>query len=402
MDFNYVGYTTDKQVVKGRITANNEQVAADMLANVGYQVINLKPVVPFLPNIEKLFPGRVKAEEITTFSRQLALLLESGVGIVRSLELLQSQTENKTLDKTLIEITTDLRSGSSLSKAMAKHHTVFSPMYSKIVNVGEQTGGLEEVLRSLADYAERETTTINKLKTALTYPAIVFGLGIIVMIILVLFLLPPIVDLFSSLGGDLPLPTRILLGSTVFLNSYGLYVLIALAGLGVAGYFYTRSDNGRYQRDKLILKLPLIGRLTQLTELARCCRSMSLLFKAGLPLPEIMTSTSQACGNIVVSQAIHSVEQDMLKGEGLAGPMRKNRVFLPLMVEMTKVGEETGNLDGTLVTVAQTYEVEADAKIQRLLSMIEPVMTIVLGIGVGFIAISVFMPIYSSLSLVGG
>ena len=148
-----------------------------------------------------------------------------------------------------------------------------------------------------------------------------------------------------------------------------------------------------------MLKLPMLGGLNLITELARCCRSISLLFKAGLPLPEIMTLAAQACGNMVVAKALGEVEQDMLKGEGLAAPMAKRWVFLPLMVEMTKVGEATGKLDATLITVAENYEVEADGRVQTVLSMVEPVMTIAIGVAVGFLALSIFMPLYSSLSL---
>jgi type IV pilus assembly protein PilC len=208
--------------------------------------------------------------------------------------------------------------------------------------------------------------------------------------------------MFSRLGGQLPITTRLLMALFDVLHKYGVYIFIAVVVLGVFGFVSGRTPTGRYYRDKLILKMPIFGRLGLISELARCCRNLSLLFSAGLPLPEVMNLTSQASGNRVVARALSEVEQDMLKGEGLAGPMRKRPVFLPLMVEMTRVGEETGNLDETLITVAETYEIEADRRTQTLLSMIEPVMTIAMGIGVGFLALSIVMPIYSSLSLVGG
>jgi len=172
--------------------------------------------------------------------------------------------------------------------------------------------------------------------------------------------------------------------------------------LGMVAFMYTRTSSGQYYRDLLMLRLPILGRLRLVSDLARCCRSMALLFRSGLPLPEIMTLTAQSSGNRVVTKAFAEVEQDMLKGEGLSGPMRKRWVFLPLMVEMTKVGEETGSLDATLITVAENYEIEAESRTQAMLAMIEPVMTIAMGLGVGFIALSVFMPMYGSLSLVGG
>ena len=401
MDYAYVGYGADRRVVKGKISAASEQTAVATLANVGYQVISLKPVARFMPDLSKLMQGTVKPSEIVTFSRQLALLLESGVGIVQSLELLQKQTSDKVLKKVLVTVVSDIRSGDSLSVAMGKHPQAFSTIYHKMVGVGEQTGGLESVLRSLAEYAQRQSSAIGKLKMALAYPAIVLCLAIVVVAVLITVVLPPIVGMFTALGGDLPLPTKMLLAAVAFLNSYGLYVLVAAVGLGLVAFIYSRTPSGQYYRDLLLLKLPVIGRLKLVSDLARCCRSMSLLFRSGLPLPEIMTLTAQASGNRVVTRAFGGVEQDMLRGEGISAPMRKRWVFLPLMVEMTKVGEETGALDSTLITVAENYEIEAESRTQMLLGLIEPVMTIAMGLGVGFIALSIFMPMYGSLGLVG-
>lgn len=401
MDYTYFGYTEALQIVKGKISAPNERSASDMLANVGYRVIQLNPVIPFLPAMGTLFQASVKPAELITFSRQLALLLESGVGIIHALELLQAQTPDRNLRKVLIEIVNDLRGGSSLSAALAQHPRAFSAIYCKMMAVGEQTGALETVLRSLADYAERESAAMAKVKQALTYPAIVFGLAIVVAFILVAFLLPPMVDMFRALGGELPITTRLLIAGIGFMENYGLHLLAGVIGLAILVYLYTRTPAGRYQRDMLILKLPLIGRLSLLSELARCCRSLSLLFRSGLPLPEIMNLTGQAIGNRVVARALSKVEQAMLKGQGLANPMSRSNVFLPLMVEMTRVGEETGDLDTSLIVVAENYELEADRRTQMLLGMIEPVMTIIVGAGVGFLALSVFMPLYGALDLVG-
>jgi type IV pilus assembly protein PilC len=234
------------------------------------------------------------------------------------------------------------------------------------------------------------------------YPAVVFFLAIAVGGIMITVLLPPLVTMFSSLGGTLPLPTRMLLGMMSFMKAYGLFVLVGILAVGIVGFMYSRTPNGRYNRDVLMLKIPIIGRLNLVTELGRACRSLALLFRAGLPIPEVMTLTIQATGNRVVARALSEVEQGMLRGQGMAKPMTNRKVFLPLMVEMTKVGEETGNLDDSLIMVAENFEIEADRRTQALLGMIEPVMTIIMGLGVGFLAMSVFMPIYSSLSLVGG
>ncbi|MBM3173490.1 MAG: type II secretion system F family protein, partial [Chloroflexi bacterium] len=386
MEYSYVGYTEDKGIIKGRLSAASERLAEDTLANIGYRVLSLKPITPFAPNLGTFLQPQVKTAELMTFSRQLALLVESGVGLVHALELLQSQTSDKQLKKVLIEVVSALRGGSSLSAAMSKHPNVFSTIFHRMIGVGEHTGSLEGILRSLADYIERQTTTRNKLKAALTYPAIVVSLAVVIVIMMVTFVLPPLVNLVASLGGELPVTTKMLLAAVNYASKYGLYTLVGLFGVGLVVYLATRTTRGRYYLDMLLLKLPILGRVLLLSELARDCRNIALLFKAGLPLPEIMTLTGQASGNMVVTRALSAVEGDMIKGEGLAGPMRKRPIFLPMMVEMTKVGEETGALDSTLVTVAETFEVEVDRRVQALLSMLEPAMTIALGIGVAFVA----------------
>jgi type IV pilus assembly protein PilC len=403
MNYTYLGYTGDRQIVKGKISAADERAASDMLSNIGYRVVSIKPASSFLSfSGGGLFQPKVKTAELVTFSRQLALLLESGVGIIQALELLQTQATDSALKKVLMSIIHDLRGGKSLSLALAQYPKVFSKLYCKMIGVGEQTGSLETVLRSLATYIERQTASMAKIKQAMMYPAVVFCLAIVVAIIMLTVLLPPLIKMFSSLGGTLPLPTRILLATMGFLQSYGLVLIIGLVAAGVLGFFYSRTPNGRYNRDMMMLRLPLIGRLNLVTELARICRSLSVLFRAGLPIPEVMALTIQATGNRVVARALSQVEHGMLRGQGMAKPMSMNHIFLPMMVEMTKVGEETGSLDESLILVAENFEIEADRRTQTLLGMIEPVMTIAMGLGVGFLALSVFMPIYSSLSLVGG
>ena len=399
MEYEYVGYGSDRKVVKGRITADNETSAGEMLSRSGYQILNLKVITPFLTETPSFFSSKVGQGDIVMFSRQLALLLESGVGIVQGLDLLSVQTTNKALAKMLGVVIADLRAGLPLSTSLEKHTTAFSRMYCKIIAVGEQTGQLESVLRNLANYAEQANIASKKIKQATTYPVIVLVLAVVVGILAVTFILPPILSIFKTMGGDIPLMTQILIGIITFFSSYGIWVL---AGLGVAallGYLYVKTPDGNLQKDKLILSIPVIGRLALVNGLGRICRSITLLFRSGLPLPDILRLTSDSAGNQVISNALLTVEQDIIKGESLANSMKKMPIFLPLMVEMTRVGEETGNLDNTLSIVADSFEIESADKLQTLLGMIEPAMTILIGLAVGFLALSIFIPIYSSLSL---
>ncbi|MDD5313132.1 MAG: type II secretion system F family protein [Dehalococcoidia bacterium] len=402
MEFEYVGYNQERRIVKGKLTADTEKEAGDQLAESGYQVLTLKANKSLLANSPTIFRKTVKPEEIIMFSRQLALLLESGVGIVQGLELLQKQSDNKDFTRILKSIVADLRAGSPLSASLDKHPEAFNKMFCKIIAVGEQTGQLEGVLRNLADYTEQATAAVRKIKQAMTYPVIVLVLAVVVSIITVTFVMPPIMNLFKSFGGELPIVTRILIGGMEFISTNGLYLLLGILILVLAILIYTGTPNGAYQRDNLFLKLPVLGRLNLLNSLGRVCKSISLLFKSGLPLPDILTLTAESSGNKVIARALMEVEQDIIKGEALAVSMQRKPLFLPLMVEMTRVGEETGNLDNTLTIVADSFEIEAGDKLQTLLGMIEPAMTITIGLVVGFLALSIFIPLYSSMSLIGG
>jgi len=402
MNYQYVATAEDNRIMKGKLTAASEDAAADMLAYSGYRVLSLKEVTPFF-NAEKLTAlfAAVKPTETIMFTRQLALLLESGTDIVTSLELLQAQSTNRTFKKIIAAVVSDVRGGSPLSESLSKHPHAFSTVYHRLVSVGEKSGGLETVLRRAADYMERISTTQKSVKNALLYPIIVCVVAIVVVGVLVAFVLPAFAGLYTSFGVQLPATTRALLAFTSWSQHYGLLLLAAIVIAVVAGYAYTKTPAGKYQWCKLMLTMPHVGRINLLNELARCCRSMSLLYGSGLPLHEIMTMVIQGTNNKAISTALTDVQQGMLAGQGLSDPMAKNKLFLPLMVQMTSVGEETGNLDNVLSTVAESYETEADDKTKAMVAMITPAMTIIIGLIVGFVALSLFSAMYSIYGQVG-
>ena len=395
MDYSYVAYTEDRRLVKGKLSATGEEAAINLLSYGGYQVVNLKKIVPFF-NTEKFVAlfSRIKPREIIMFSRQFALLLESGTDIVTSLELLQSQVTNRTLRKIIGEIAADIRGGSSLSAALSKHPRAFSPIYHRAIASGEQGGNLEVVLRQMADYIERIVIVEKNIKTAMTYPLIVAVVAVLVVGILVTFVLPTFADLFSAFGATLPLATRLLVSTTVWLSRYGVYLLGVIVVVAVFGFVYIKTPAGRYQGDKLSLRLPIIGRILLLNELSRCCRTISLLFKVGLPLPEILVMAAQGTNNKTMAEALNGVQQDLIRGEGLSKPMTRRSIFLPLMVQMVGVGEETGNLDNTMATVAQSFEIDADDRTSAAVGLIQPVVTIAIGLVVAWIAIALVSAMY--------
>ncbi|MBP1706407.1 MAG: putative pilin biosis protein [Chloroflexi bacterium] len=394
--YSYVAYNENKEIVKGRLEAKSEEQAAHLLDFAGYQLINLKEIASF-PSLNKLLQRLtpIKGTDIILFYRQMALLIESGLNIVTSIELLEEQSTNRVFKKVLGEVIGDIRAGSQLSAALGKHSHIFTPIQCQSLKVGEQTGGLEDILRQIADHMEKQVNAKKGVKNAMTYPIIALIVAVIVIAIMVTFVLPAFTGLYSSMGVKLPLMTRIMLDLGGMLRSYGLYILMGGAILAVIGIAYIKTAGGRYQWDRVSLKFPLVGRINHLNELSRISRAIAVLFKAGLPLTEILPLVIQASSNKVMTEALLGIRDDMLGGEGLSRPMTKYSIFLPMMIQMVRVGEETGNLDNTLLSVALSYESEAEDRTKSLISMIQPVMTVIIGLVVGVMALSLVSAMYS-------
>lgn len=402
MNYHYVACSENNRIVKGKLSAPNEEAAVGMLAYSGYRVLSLKEAIPFFSagKLSARFSA-IKPTELVMFSRQLALLIESGTDAVTSIELLQAQATNRSFKKILAEVLSDIRGGSALSEALSRHPHAFSQVYHRLISVGEQTGNLETVLRRAADYMERIATTQKSVKNALVYPIIVLIVATLVIAVMVTFVLPAFSELYSAFGVELPAATRALLAITDWAQLYGLWLLAAMIIAVVAGFAYTMTPAGKYQWGKLSLTLPQVGRINLLNELSRCCRNIALLYGSGLPLPEIMTLLIQGTNNKVMAKALTEVQKSMIAGAGLSAPMAKNKVFLPLMVQMTAVGEETGNLDNTLNTVAESYETESDDRTKTMVSLITPAMTLFIGLIVGFIVLALISAMYSIYGQVG-
>ena len=396
MVFQYVAYNEKGELVKGKLPATNEEAANDLLGYAGYQAISLKPYIPFL-NFEKLTAGlsKVKPSDIILIYRQLAMLLESGIDIVASLELLQEQATNHSLKRVLEDVIADLRTGNQLSRALSKHPHVFSPIYCQLIGVGEQSGDLEAVLKQVADYMEKEVTTTKETKNALMYPVITSVVTVVVIIVLVTFVLPQFGTMYSSLGAEMPAPAKLLIDFSVKLKEYWVYLMLGTLAALVLAYSYIKTPKGRAKWDRLVLRLPVLGKVCHLSELSRLCRSMSLLFRTGLPLTEILPLLIQSSRNQALSEALGGVQQDMIKGDGISQPMTKSKLFLPMMVQMVRVGEETGNLDVTLLAVARSYEAEAEDKTRSLISLIQPAMTLIIGLVIAALALSLVSAMYS-------
>ena len=394
--YTYVAYNENREIVKGKLEARTEDQAANLLSVAGYHVINLREVAgsPILDSLLLRF-SPIKTSDIILFYKQMALLVESGLNIVTALELLENQTGNRIFKRILGEIIADIRSGSQLSDALSKHPKIFSAIDCQSLKVGEQTGGLEVILRQMADYAEKQLNSKKGIKNAMTYPVIAAIVALVVIAIMVTFVLPAFNSLYVSLGVKLPALTVFMLDLGDMLREKGLLILGVLAAVVTASILYIKTPDGRLWWDKLSLKFPIVGSINHFKELANISRSIAILYKSGLPLTEILPLIIAGVNNKFIVKAMESIRNDMLEGEGLSRPMAKHPVFLPMMVQMVRVGEETGNLDSTLTAVAQNYETEADDRTRAFMGMIQPVMTIIIGVFVGLMALSLISAMYS-------
>ncbi|MFC1984059.1 type II secretion system F family protein [Chloroflexota bacterium] len=404
ISYRYVAATNQGQEVKGTIKAINEVAAERLLIEQGLTPINVE-AVPSMFSLEEALPSlfKVKSRDVIVFSRQLATLLRSGISLLPALEILQGQvTTGRAFRKILETMSNDLGAGSSFSQAVSKHPKAFSDIYCRTIAVGEQSGSLEIVLNRMAEYHEKQGVVSSKIGKALSYPLMIMGVGIVVVIVLMTVVMPQLLNMFTSMGAELPLPTRILIWLTEFFNANILYLLIAAVVLAVVVLWLVKQPAGRRLLDRLKLTFPVIGSALLMGELARLSRTMSVLITAGLSLQEVMEMIPQSSNNMVIRDALSQVNEGLLLGSGLSEPMSRISIFPPLLIQMVAVGEQSNTLDFTLGVVADFYEVTADEKTSAMVGMMGPLLTIAMALGVGFIAISILMPMYTLTGAFGG
>jgi len=397
--YQFTAYTLDKRIVKGKIDAASENMAEETLYHAGYQrILSLREARPGL-SLETLMPTLfgAKTQDVIDFSHQLATLTESGVSLLTALELLKGQAPRAAFRKIIAGLIEELQEGSPFSQALSKYPKVFSSMYCQVVKASEQAGNLEVGLRQVAIYMEKRTATTSKVKRALAYPVMVLLMAIGVFALLITVALPPLVGLFNSLGAELPPTTKLLIATADFLINNMPYLLWGAFALIISIVIYVRLPAGKLTMDRLKLKIPVISSITIEQNMCHFCQTTSTLLKAGLPLPQIMDIAIQTAGNRIIHQALMDVRESLIQGQGLSQPMAANELFPRLLVEMVVVGEKTGTMDSSLAALANYYEERVDQKINTLVSMIEPFLTVVIGLVVAFIALSLITPLYSVL-----
>ena len=399
MAYRYKAYTNDKKFVEGTVEVTSENLAEGVLYRARYRhIISLTEVTPGL-SLEQLIPTLfgVKTQEVLDLSNQLATLIQSGITILTSLQLLEEQISKKALKRIVGGLVEEIQGGVSLSQALSHYPQAFPNTYCQVIRASEQAGTLENGLRQAAGYMEKQASANQKIKRAMLYPAFVLLMAVGVSILLITVALPPLINLFSSLGAELPWMTRLLISVTGFFLNHSAYVLGGICAIIMLSIGLLRMPSVKLARDELLLKIPLIGNINIERSMQQFCQTASMLLKAGLRLPQIMDIVMQPNRNKIIRRALSKVRDRLIQGEGLSQPMSETGLFPPLLVEMVVVGEKTGAMDTTLATLADFYEHKVDRRIDILISMIEPTLTVIIGVVVIFIALSMITPLYSIL-----
>lgn len=393
--FNYKAKDKAGRLVTGEVEAGSARDAARLVRGKGLYVISITSKVDNPFSLIRKFQERVTAGDISTFTRQLSTMINSGLPITEALLILRSQSKGS-MQKIVGQILADVEAGESLSTAMSRHPKVFSTTYMALVKSGEAGGVMDAVLLRLADNLEKQEEFNGKVKGALIYPAIIVVGMIIVAVIMMIFVIPRLTSLYADFNAVLPLPTRILIGISNFTISYW-YVVLTL--LGVALYVlkaYRATPAGRRALDALMFRMPVFGELQKQIVLTELTRTLSLMVGAGVPIIEALTITSGVVDNSIVSDALKDAAKQVEKGFPIAFSFARHPDAFPFILsQMIAVGEETGKMDEVLTKVSHIFEVESDEKVKGLTASIEPIVMVVLGLGVGFLVIAVILPIYN-------
>jgi len=390
-------------LVEGQLEAEDATLVVGKLRQMGYT-----PIAVEAKNDNKLkadikipgLSGRVKLKDVAVFSRQFATMINSGLSLIRSLAILAEQTENDELARVLGEVRLDVEKGVSLSAAISKHPKVFSRLYIAMVRSGEIGGVLDAVLMRLADTIEKQVELRRKIRSAMTYPIVALSICLLIASAMLLFIVPQFKAIYADLGGQLPLPTRILITASDLMKSY-FPIFIVLAGVGI--YFFRRwikTENGRMIWDRFKLRFPVFGLLTRKTALARFSRTLAALTRSGVGILEALDIVAETAGNEVVAVALRETQSAVKRGDTLARPLEQHEVFPPMVTQMIAVGEETGALDEMLDKIADFYDQEVTATVDALTSLIEPLMIVVMGAMVGGMVISLYLPMFNIIKLI--
>jgi len=390
-------------VKTGKLDADSPSQVAAKLKAMGYAPMTITETNQGMQRELKI-PGlgrkKVKLKDLAIFSRQFATMISSGLSLLRALNILVEQTDNKELARVLGDVRNDIETGSSLSAALGKHPDAFPPLFVNMTKAGEVGGFLDMVLLQIAENYEAEVKLRGKVKAAMTYPVVVFIIAIIAVIAMLLFIVPVFVGLFADFNAQLPLPTRILVGM-----SHAMQILAPLGLVGLIAFFFTwpkvkRRREVRNVLDPVKLKVPVFGKLFQKIALARFARNLGTMMKSGVPILQSLDIVADTTGNVVLERALREVQDSVRQGEALAAPLTNHAVFPPMVVQMMSVGEDTGALDTMLYKISEFYDQEVEATTEALTALIEPLMIVSVGSIIGAMIVALYMPIFTLMNVI--
>lgn len=403
-NFAYTVRDASGNQIPGTVEAESEGLLRRRLTEQGFTVVDIKETKGKKKKDTGSGFGRVKLSDLSVFCRQFSTMIDAGVSLVRCLSVLGEQTVNPKLKRIISDLQSEVESGQMLSRALSKYPNVFSNLFIGLIKAGEVGGVLEESLQRLAQFLEKDQELRRKVKSAMTYPVIVMIVAITIVILLVTFILPKFMDLFVDLGvKDYPAPTKILMAFSNLLTSKWYIMIITLVAFVIGFRLFIRTKAGRRIYDRFKLKAPVFGKLNHKIVLSRFSRTLGTLLSSGVPILQALETVAGTVSNEIVSDAVLEARARIREGDRIGDPLQRSKLFPPMVVQMISIGEESGALDPMLNKVAEFYESEVDAALASLTAAIEPVMIVFLGGAVGFIVISIFLPLVAVIqSLTGG
>ena len=396
--FKWSGKTSKGTIQSGEITANSKDEVITQLRkqNIIPTAVTKKSKVLF-----ELPPAKPKDKDIVVFTRQFATMIDAGLPLVQALEILTKQTEHKSFAKVIGKIKDDVEGGSTFADALKKHPRMFSELYANMVAAGEAGGILDTILSRLAVYIEKAMNLKKKVKGAMIYPSVIISVAVMVIVVIMVFVVPTFAKMFAQLGGILPLPTRIIIAMSDFLAGIGgVIVFASVVALMIAITQVRRTEKGKTIIDSILLKLPVFGILLRKVAIAKFTRTLGTLVGSGVPILDSLDITAKTAGNKVVEYSVYEVKKAVSEGKTLAEPLSKSKVFPPMVTQMISVGESTGAMDNMLNKIADFYDDEVDNSVNNLTSMLEPVIMVFLGGAIGFIVVSMYLPIFKLITLI--
>ncbi|MCH2365331.1 MAG: type II secretion system F family protein [Planctomycetes bacterium] len=412
--FAFEAIKDDGQKVKSEVTAESKDEAIKKIKDQGLRPTRIKAQKEesksrSVPGVEKapakkkggLFMGGVSSKDIVTFTTQLSTLQDAGLPIVRSLKILEEQQKPGRFKDQLEEVSSEVEQGSTLSEAMAKYPKSFDKLYISMVKAGEAGGVLDVILRRLAGFMEKSQKLRKQVKGALIYPAAVITVAILILVVIMLFVVPAFEKMFADIGQALPAPTQLLLNTSQAIQTYWYLIPLIPIFLMFIMKMIARTEAGERWIDTFKLRMPVFGNIIKKSSVARFCRTLGTLIASGVPILEALRIVKDAVGNVIISNAIEDVHGSIREGDPIADPLRASGIFDELLVNMIDVGEETGELDKMLMKIADNYEADVDVAVEGMSSLLEPLLIVGMGLVVGFIVISLFLPLVSIIKNIG-